>query len=237
MSEQTENLTSEASTENQSQQTADTSQTSTEQNLGDAQPADKSLLESLNEEETNDEDKTTEADEDQKDEAGKKDADKADEGAPEKYEEFKAPEGVALDAEVVKVYSEVAKELNLSQDKAQSVIDKLTPILAQRQAQQYQEAKKKWAERTLSDPEIGGENWKKTRASAHLALREFCDEKGQFKDADIAELAASAGDHPGLIKLFAHFGASLKEDRGVKQEADNRAKGEYTAEDFYKKRS
>lgn len=234
MSEQTENFSSEASTENQSQQTADNSQTSTEQNSGDAQP-DKSLLESLNEEETNDEDKTAEADESQKDEAGEKDADKADEGAPEKYEEFKAPEGVALDADVIKAYSEVAKELNLSQDKAQSVIDKLTPIIAQRQAQQYLDAKKKWAERTLSDPEIGGENWKKTRASAHLALREFCDEKGQIKDADIAELAASAGDHPGLIKLFAHFGASLKEDRGVKQKAE-KGKTVYTAEDFYRQR-
>ena len=234
MSEQTENFSSEASTENQStQQTAETTQPP-EQTQPETRPS--SLLESMTEEEQDDEGKTAEAETDDSQESEKKDADKADEGAPEKYEEFKAPEGVALDADVIKAYSEVAKELNLSQDKAQSVIDKLTPILAQRQAQQYLEAKKKWAERTMSDPVIGGENWKKTRASAHLALREFCDEKGQFKDADIAELAASAGDHPGLIKLFAHFGASLKEDRGVKQKAE-KTKDVYTAEDFYNQRS
>lgn len=233
MSEQTENFSSEASTENQStQQTAETTQPP-EQSQPETPPS--SLLESMTEEEQDDEGKTAEAETDDSQESEKKDADKADEGAPEQYEEFKAPEGVALDADVIKAYSEVAKELNLSQDKAQSVIDKLTPIIAQRQAQQYLEAKKKWAERTMSDPVIGGENWKKTRASAHLALREFCDEKGQFKDADIAELAASAGDHPGLIKLFAHFGASLKEDRGVKQKAE-KGKTVYTAEDFYRQR-
>ena len=57
-------------------------------------------------------------------------------GAPEKYEDFKAPQGVSLDADVVKGFSEVAKELNLPQDKAQAVIDKVTPILAQKQADQ-----------------------------------------------------------------------------------------------------
>ena len=139
------------------------------------------MLESLNEEETNDEDKTTEADENQKDEAGKKDADKADEGAPEKYEEFKAPEGVALDAEVVKVYSEVAKELNLSQDKAQSVIDKLTPILAQRQAQQYQEAKKKWAERTCQTRKLEAKTGKRLVPQLILPYVNFAMKKVNSK--------------------------------------------------------
>ena len=66
---------------------------------------------------------------------GEKKEEKADEtgGAPEKYEDFKAPEGTTLDAEVVKTFSEVAKSLNLPQAKAQEVIDKLAPKLAERQ--------------------------------------------------------------------------------------------------------
>ena len=39
-------------------------------------------------------------------------------GAPEKYE-FKAPEGRNFDNEVINTFSEVAKELNLSQESAQ----------------------------------------------------------------------------------------------------------------------
>ncbi len=43
--------------------------------------------------------------------------------APEKYE-FKAPEGREFDSEVVKNFSEVARELNLTQDAAQKILAK-----------------------------------------------------------------------------------------------------------------
>src|SRR5690606_12960663 len=47
---------------------------------------------------------------------------------PESYE-FKAPEGRTFDAEVLKAYSEVARELKLPQESAQKVLDKVAPVL------------------------------------------------------------------------------------------------------------
>ncbi len=63
---------------------------------------------------------------------GNKDGTQADDkkadGAPEKYE-FKAPDGREYDAEVLNNFSEVAKDLNLSQDAAQKLLDKMAPIV------------------------------------------------------------------------------------------------------------
>src|SRR5262245_60440079 len=54
-------------------------------------------------------------------------------GAPEKYE-FKAPEGVTLDTGLVNDFTPLAKELGMSQDAAQKVVDlyasKVLPRLA-----------------------------------------------------------------------------------------------------------
>lgn len=58
-------------------------------------------------------------------------------GAPERYE-FTAPEGSELDAAVTDAFAGVAKELNLTQEAAQKVVDKMAPLMAQRQAEQVQ---------------------------------------------------------------------------------------------------
>lgn len=52
-------------------------------------------------------------------------------GAPEKYEDFKMPEGTELDAEVGAAFQGVAKELNLSQEQAQGFLDKIQPLAPQ----------------------------------------------------------------------------------------------------------
>lgn len=154
-------------------------------------------------------------------------------GAPEKYEDFKAPQGVSLDADVVKGFSEVAKELNLPQDKAQAVIDKVTPILAQKQADQIAQTNKAWQEKVKSDPVIGGDHLKSTIATAQKALRDFRGADGKFVDEDVAELAAIAGNHPGLIKILKHFGSVIGEDRSPAAKS-NAVKQVLTATDFYK---
>lgn len=154
-------------------------------------------------------------------------------GAPEKYEDFKAPQGVSLDADVVKGFSEVAKELNLPQDKAQAVIDKVTPILAQKQADQIAQTNKAWQEKVKADPEIGGDHLKASIATAQKALKDFRGADGKFVDEDVAELAAIAGNHPGLIKILKHFGSVIGEDRSPAAKT-NAVKQAYTAADFYK---
>lgn len=70
-------------------------------------------------------DKTT-PEGDPKSSAGDKsegEGDKVSEGAPEKYEAFKLPEGYTLTDEASKEVSELFKGLNLSQDSAQKLVD------------------------------------------------------------------------------------------------------------------
>ena len=77
------------------------------------------------------------------------------EGAPEKYE-FKAPEGKQLDAETIKTFSEVAKELNLTQDAAQKMLTAMSDKLGTQQAAQIESVRSQWAESSKSDKEFGG---------------------------------------------------------------------------------
>ena len=66
--------------------------------------------------------------------------DKKPEGAPEKYE-FTAGEGVELDTEALKDFEPVARDLNLTNEQAQKLVDAYPKILAgvqQRQAEAWQ---------------------------------------------------------------------------------------------------
>ncbi|HDX9033768.1 TPA: hypothetical protein ROV54_002825, partial [Staphylococcus aureus] len=81
------------------------------------------------------------------------------EGAPEKYE-FQAGEGVELDAEALKDFEPVARELNLTNEQAQKLVDAYPKILAgvqQRQADAWQAQTEEWAATVKADKEIGGD--------------------------------------------------------------------------------
>ncbi|MGU4637276.1 peptidase, partial [Escherichia coli] len=82
----------------------------------------------------------------------KKDGDKP-EGAPEKYE-FQAAEGVELDTEALKEFEPVARELNLTNEQAQKLVDAYPKILAgvqQRQAEAWQKTTEQWAADVKAD--------------------------------------------------------------------------------------
>jgi hypothetical protein len=147
---------------------------------------------------------------------------KAKEGAPEKYE-FKAPEGQALDPEGVQKLSEIAKELNLSQEKAQKFVDLAVEHTAkiQKQVMEAQEkawtaARDKWVAELKADKEVGGANFDKSR---DLALRAIA----KFGAPGLAEVLNSGwGDHPALFRTFAKIGKALAEDFSVDGSAATR---------------
>lgn len=134
-------------------------------------------------------------------------ADKPAEGAPEKYEEFKAPEGTQLDASVMKQFGEVAKDLNLPQGKAQEVVDKMAPIMVQRQMEQIAAISSQWTEKSLATPEIADH----MQDIARIRDRFGMGADGRL-DPDIAEFMNSpAGNHPGVLKLLARAGRAFGE--------------------------
>lgn len=131
-------------------------------------------------------------------------------GAPDKYE-FKAPEGVKLDDAVIADFSTIAKELNLPQDAAQKVVDKLAPKIAERQAAAQAEAFKaintQWTEATKADKELGGDKLDANLAIAKKAL-------DAFGSPELRKLLndTGIGNNPEVIRAFYRAGKAISED-------------------------
>lgn len=129
--------------------------------------------------------------------------------APETYE-FKAPEGRAFDPEVIAEYSKVAKELNLSQEAAQRVLDTVGPKLAERQAAQIEAIRNGWAESSKADKEFGGEKLSENLSVAKKAL-------DQFGTAELRALLneSGIGNHPEVIRFMYRAGKAISEDKVI----------------------
>ena len=140
------------------------------------------------------------------DAAETKDKGEKPEGAPEKYE-WAAPEGVTLDESVMGSLSEVAKELNLSQDAAQKLVDKMAPAMAQRQAAQVQAMQAEWRESSSGDAEFGGAKLAENMAVAKKALDAFATP--EFRQ--LLE-QTGMGNHPEVIRTFYRAGKAISED-------------------------
>ncbi|XMF24171.1 peptidase [Enterobacter hormaechei] len=131
------------------------------------------------------------------------------EGAPEKYE-FTAGEGVELDADALKDFEPVARDLNLTNEQAQKLVDAYPKILAgvqQRQAEAWQKQTEGWAETVKADKEIGGDKLTANLSAAQRAL-------DQFGSPELKEYlnATGLGNHPDLVKTFVKIGKAMSED-------------------------
>ena len=130
-------------------------------------------------------------------------------GAPEKYE-FNAEVADApqkLDPEVLTAFGDVAKELNLSQEAAQKVLDKVAPVVQAKQAKALEDAKAGWVNDSQSDEEFGGENFDANLKTAKSALDTFGN------DALKSLLVETGfGNHPEIIRFMYRAGKAISED-------------------------
>ena len=153
---------------------------------------------------------------DQTDDAGKTgeddkaqgDQDKP-QGAPEKYE-FKLPEGVQMDEAGIEAFSEVAKDLDLTQEAAQKMLDKMGTAMATRQAEALAQVKAEWVEGAKADKEFGGDKLTENLSVAKKAL-------DQFGTPELRTLLneSGLGNHPEIIRAFYRAGKAISEDRFV----------------------
>ncbi|MGV0269762.1 peptidase [Klebsiella michiganensis] len=131
------------------------------------------------------------------------------EGAPEKYE-FQAGEGVELDAEALKDFEPVARELNLTNEQAQKLVDAYPKILAgvqQRQTEAWQAQTEQWAADVKADKEVGGDKLTANLSAAQRALEQFgTPELREYLDG------TGLGNHPELVKAFIKVGKAMSED-------------------------
>lgn len=146
---------------------------------------------------------------------GKTDGDAGDgdgkpaEGAPEKYE-FQAPEGKEYAAETLADFAEIAKELNLTQDAAQKLLDKMAPSIQARQMQQVEAIRNEWAEASQTDKEFGGDKLNENLAVAKKAL-------DSFGTPELRALLneSGLGNNPEVIRFMFRAGKAISEDTFV----------------------
>ena len=133
----------------------------------------------------------------------------APQGAPDQYEfndtVADAPE--VLDPEVLTAFGEVAKDLNLPQEDAQKVLDKVAPVIQERQAKELERVQAEWANDSKSDSEFGGEALSDNIGVAKTALDTFGTDalKSLLQETGF-------GNHPEIIRFMYRAGKAISED-------------------------
>ena len=129
---------------------------------------------------------------------------------PIEYKDFKFPNEVKVDDADLGSFKDVAKELKLTQEQAQKLID-LQASVAQKHAKitqdQWNDVQKDWRTKSETDKEFGGEKFKENIGVAKKALDAFASK--EFKEA--LELTGM-GNHPEMIRFLYKVGKTLKED-------------------------
>ena len=136
----------------------------------------------------------------------------APEGAPEKYE-FNSKVTDApneLDPEGLTAFGEVAKELDLPQDAAQKVLDKVAPVIQARQAKVLEDVKAGWVSDSQADKEFGGESLNDNLEIAKSSLNAFGTDalKSLLQESGL-------GNHPEVIRFMYRAGKAISEDSYV----------------------
>ena len=138
------------------------------------------------------------------------------EAVPEKYE-FTMPDGIEMDSEMLAEFEPIAKELGLSQEKAQKLVDiqikSLQKLQAAHEIQQeeaFKEMTTQWATAAKADSEYGGAKFNENLSVAQKALKQFAS------DGLIEYLNSSGlGNHPEVIRTFVKVGKAISEDKFV----------------------
>lgn len=144
-------------------------------------------------------------------EGKKADGDKSgdDKGVPESYS-FEAPEGVELDTVAVAEFSEIAKELKLSQADADRAVG-VAIKMAQRQAEATAATVKGWADQCKADKEFGGDNLDANVAIAQKAI-------DTFGTPELKAILAQSGwgNHPEFVRFAYKAGKAMSDDTFAK---------------------
>lgn len=129
-------------------------------------------------------------------------------GAPEKYE-FKYPQGYQVDETALGEYSAAFKELGLTNEQAQRLVDmdaKRSTSSTEAAVAAHKQQVETWVGELKSDPEFGGAKFEANVGIANSALAAFgSPELTQFfKETGL-------GNHPLLVKAFHKIGTQLGE--------------------------
>lgn len=136
-------------------------------------------------------------------------------GAPESYSDFTVPEGQTLDKALIEGASPIFKELNLSQDQAQKLVDfynTQTKSASDAAIAAVEKLRSDWRDQTKADATIGPK------------LDSVLVEIGRAKDKLPIEVRQAfseamdftgAGDHPAIVRAFYELAKLVNEGTHV----------------------
>ena len=132
-----------------------------------------------------------------------------------------------LDPEVLTAFGEVAKELDLPQEAAQKVLDKVAPVMQARQAAVVEQVKLDWANESQADKEFGGESLNDNLEIAKSSLNAFGTDalKSLLQESGL-------GNHPEVIRFMYRAGKAISEDSYVGNSDGANAKSNGIPKDF-----
>lgn len=131
-------------------------------------------------------------------------------GAPEgdySTEGIQLPEGMTFDEGTLHELGAVCREHGLSQKVFSSIVEKMSPVLEQRQAERLEGLRRQFLEEGRADPEMGGARWKETMSGARAAYRKFAS-----KDAQKLLQATGLDCHPAIIRMFRDINSQISDD-------------------------
>jgi len=127
------------------------------------------------------------------------------------YEAFTVPEGASLDPESLASATELFRASSLNQEQAQKFIDLAVSreqASVRKGQQAYADLQNQWRSQAQADPEIGGDRFQASLASASRAI----DRLGVPGLKEALNLTG-AGNHPAVVKAFVRLGQMVSEDR------------------------
>ena len=126
---------------------------------------------------------------------------------PDKYSDFTLPDGFELDTAAAEQAKGVFKELGLSQDKAQKLIELEANVLMERdkaKLTEFESLKKQWREESIKA--LGSEAEKELqKAGRAMDVLGGAELRGILKDSGLEF-------HPAMVKLFIEAGKALSTD-------------------------
>lgn len=136
-------------------------------------------------------------------------------GAPEKYEAFTVPEGYEIDQELMSQFEPVLREVNLTQEAAQKIMDVAPKLIEATQMKTVSAVldhlgmtdHATWAPSLKADKEIGGDKLAENLAVAKKGLETF----GTPQLRDLLK-KTGLGNHPEMVRAFYKVGQQIKED-------------------------
>lgn len=132
-------------------------------------------------------------------------------GAPEGDYEVNAPEGAVLDPTVMGELGAVAKELNLSQDAVQKIVDRVAPVWQKQGLAQVDKFRKEWTEQSMADKEFGGNNFDANIKAVNKVY-------AKFTTPELRTLFEESGlnCHPEVIRMFHRMAKATSDGRFIK---------------------